>query len=157
NTTNLAGGMNDATFINDPGYGIEFFASGAGSPFVIGRRSVLVNANVFNNFGDFAPINGTGANTRQALSDGVPYTVTDTIERLTATSQRIAVEVTGGSLTNLNYAAVETASSPNTSFDYFAFRVTGPAFATKLAFSRLLVQYAPAAPLITSQPQPSSL
>ena len=50
NTTNLAGGMNDATFINDTGYGLDYYASGAGSPFVIGRRAVLSNANVFKQF-----------------------------------------------------------------------------------------------------------
>jgi len=32
NTTNLAGGQNDATFIGDTGYGLDFFASGTGSP-----------------------------------------------------------------------------------------------------------------------------
>ena len=61
NTTNLGGGQNDATFINDPGYGLDFYASGGGNPFVLGRRAVLSNANVFNNFGDFSTIAGSGA------------------------------------------------------------------------------------------------
>ncbi|MBI1764600.1 MAG: hypothetical protein HYR56_24520, partial [Acidobacteria bacterium] len=59
NTTNLTGGQNDATFINDPCYGLQYYASGTGGPFVLGRRTVLSNANVFNNFGDFATVNGT--------------------------------------------------------------------------------------------------
>src|SRR5580704_5189780 len=39
NTTNLTGGQNDSTFINDTGYALDFYASGAGSAFVIGRRT----------------------------------------------------------------------------------------------------------------------
>ncbi len=38
NTTNLTGGQNDATFAGDTGYGLDFFASGTGNPFVFGRR-----------------------------------------------------------------------------------------------------------------------
>ncbi len=49
NTANLAGGMNDSTFIGDTGYGLDFYASGVGSPFVLGRRATLSSANVFNN------------------------------------------------------------------------------------------------------------
>ena len=44
NTTNLAGGQNDATFIGDTGYGLDFYPSGTGSPFVFGLRAVLSNA-----------------------------------------------------------------------------------------------------------------
>src|SRR5262249_24755849 len=98
NTTNLTGGQNDANVIGDTGYGLDFVASGAGSPFVIGRRAVLSNANVFNSFGDFTPIPGSGADTRQALTDGVPYILTYTIERLSPTDTRISTSVTGGTL-----------------------------------------------------------
>ncbi len=157
NTANLTGGMNDATFINDTGYGLDYFASGAGSPFVIGRRAVLNGANVFNNFGDFSPITGSGASARQALQDNTPYTLTYTIERLTETSTRISTSVTGGSLSGLSYSAVENSPAPNTSFDYFAFRIGGTNFANQVTFTELLVDYAPAAPTITSQPQPSAL
>ena len=157
NTANLGGGMNDATFINDPGYGLDYFASGPGSPFVIGRRAVLSNANVFNNFGDFATINGSGATERQPLKDGVAYTLTYTIERLTGNSTRITTSVTGAGLTALGYSATENSPTPQTSFDYFAFRISGTAFSNKITFSELLVQYIPAPPVISSQPQQSRL
>jgi hypothetical protein len=157
NTTNLSGGMNDSTFINDTGYGLDFYASGTGNPFVIGRRAVLSNANVFNNFGDFAPITGSGATDRQALVDDTPYTLTYTIERKTDTDTLISTAVTGGTLSGLNYSAVESSPTPNTSFDYFAFRIGGTNFTSKITFTELMVQYFPAAPVITSQPQPSSL
>ncbi len=157
NSTNLTGGQNDSTFINDTGYGLDFFASASGNAFVLGRRTVLSNANVFNNFGDFTAIPGTGADDRQPLADDTPYTLTYTIERLTATSTRLSVAVTGGGLFPLNYSAIETNPSPNTSFDYFAFRIGGTNFTSKITFTRLLVEYSPAPPVITSQPQPSSL
>jgi hypothetical protein len=157
NTTNLGGGQNDATFVNDPGYGLQFNASGSGSPFVLGRRAVLGNANVFNNFGDFSTISGSGASERQRLADGTPYTLTYSIERLTATSTRLSAAVTGGALQDLTYTGLESSTTPVSAFDYFAFRVGGTNFASKLTFSRLLVQYLPAPPVIASQPQPSAL
>jgi hypothetical protein len=158
NTANLTGGQNDATFINDPGYGLQFLASGtASTPFVIGRRTVLSSANVFNSFGDFTPIPGTGATARQTLADNTAYTLTYTIERLTSTDTRISTAVTGGALSDLNFTSLETSASPNASFDYFAFRIAGTNFASKVTFSELLVEYAPAPPVITSQPQPASL
>lgn len=157
NTTNLSGGMNDSTFVGDPGYGLDFYASGAGNPFVLGRRTVLSSANVFNSFGDFATIPGSGAMSRQPLSDGTPYTLTYSIERLRQTETRLSATVTGGNLDGLTYSGVESAATPATSFDYFAFRIGGTSFASKIAFTRLLVEYLPAAPIIVSQPQPSSL
>jgi pectin methylesterase-like acyl-CoA thioesterase len=157
NTTNLNGGQNDATFGGDTGYALDYFASGTGNPFVIARRTVLSTANVFNSFGDFSPITGTGATDRQALVDNTPYTLNYTIERLSATDTRISTSVTGGSLSNLAYSAVESTATPNTSFDYFAFRMGGTNFTNKITFTELRVAYLPAAPLITSQPQPASL
>lgn len=157
NTGNLTGGMNDSTFVGDTGYGLDYYASGSGSPFVIGTRSVLTNANVFNSFGDFQTIAGTGASARQPLVDGTPYTLTYTIQRLTATNTQIGVSVTGGALSGLNYTATESSATPNTAFDYFAFRIGGTNFSTGVSFTELLVKYTPAAPTITSQPQPSAL
>ena len=157
NTANLTGGQNDATFINDPGYGMQFFPSGTGAPFVIGRRANLTGANPFNNFGDFSTIPGSGATARQTLANNTPYTLTYTIERISATDTRITAAVTGGALSNLSFTAVESSSSPNTTFDYFAFRIAGSSFASGISFTRLLVDYSPAPPVITSQPQPSSL
>jgi hypothetical protein len=91
------------------------------------------------------------------LTDNTPYKLTYTIERLTATDTRIAAVVMGGALSPLNYSAVETTSTPNTSFDYFAFRIGGTNFTNQITFTELLVEYTPAPPVITSQPQPSSL
>jgi hypothetical protein len=157
NTTNLTGGMNDATFAGDTGYGLDYFASGTGNPFVIARRTVLSSANVFNSFGDFTPINGTGATARQALVDNTSYTLSYTIQRLTETDTSISTAVTGGALSGLSYSAVESSPTPNTSFDYFAFRVGGTNFTRQITFTELKVKYTPAAPTIVSQAQPSSL
>ncbi len=157
NTTNLAGGMNDATFIGDTGYGLDYYASGTGSPFVIGRHTVFTNANLFNNFGDFATINGTGATDRQTIVDGVKYTLTYTIQRTSATNTSITASLTGGAISGLTYTAVENSPSPATTFDYFAFRIGGTNFSNALSFYDLAVSYIPSAPVITSQPQPSKL
>ena len=157
NTTNLAGGQNDATFIGDTGYGLQYYGSGNGRPFVLGRRALLTGGNIFNNFGDFAVINGTGADTRQPLVDGTAYTLSYTIERTSETNTRLVSAVTGGTLNGLDYSGIESTATPATTFDYFAFRIGGTNFTRKITFSRLLVEYQPAAPVITSQPQPNSL
>lgn len=159
NTTNLTAGMNDATFINDMGYGLQYFASGTGSPFVIGRRALLTGGNIFNSFADFAPIStgASGATLRQPLENNVPYTLNYTITRLTANETQIETSVTGGNLNGLAYKVVESSNAPQTTFDYFAFRIAGPAFATKLTLTRLLVDFTPQPPVITSQPQPANL
>ncbi|MBI1763696.1 MAG: immunoglobulin domain-containing protein, partial [Acidobacteria bacterium] len=135
------------------------YASGAGNPFVIGRRALLTGGNIFNNFGDFATIStGTsGATARQPLENNVPYTLSYTITRVSANETQIEAAVTGGALNGLTYKVVESSIAPQTTFDYFAFRIAGPTFATKLTFTRLLVDYTPQPPVITSQPQPSTL
>ena len=161
NANNLTGGMNDATFANDTGYALQFVPSGTGSPFVIYRRkdaAQLTSANnPFNTLGDFIAIPGTGATTRQTLVNSTSYTLTYTIERLTATDTKISVSVTGGTLANLNYTATESSQSPLTAFDYFGFRVGGNSFAQKITFTNWRVDYTPSLPVITSQPQPSNL
>ena len=148
NATNLGGGQNDATFVNDTGYGMQFYASGTGSPFVLGRRAVLTGANPFNSFGDFATIAGTGATQRQALANDTPYTLTYSIERLTETSVLLSADVTGGELAGLSYSGIENSPEPNTAFDYFTFRIGGSAFARQVAFTGILVEYIPAPPVI---------
>ncbi|NOT59917.1 MAG: hypothetical protein HOP19_06790, partial [Acidobacteria bacterium] len=127
NTANLTAGMNDATFINDTGYGLQYYASGTGSPFVVGRRALLTGANPFNNFGDFATIStgASGATARQALMNDVPYTLSYAITRLTANETQIEASVTGGALDNLNYQVIDSSIAPQTTFDYFAFRIAG--------------------------------
>ncbi|HYP54602.1 MAG TPA: immunoglobulin domain-containing protein, partial [Pyrinomonadaceae bacterium] len=157
NANDLTGGQNDATFAGDPGYALGYFASGTGSPFVIYRRTNLNVNNVFNTFGDFTAISGTGATARQPLTNATPYTLSYTIERLTATDTKISVSVTGGSLNNLSYTATESSATPNTAFDYFAFRIGGANFAQKIAYTNWKVEHTPALPVITSQPQPTNL
>jgi pectin methylesterase-like acyl-CoA thioesterase len=157
NANDLTGGQNDATFSGDPGYALGFAPSGTGAPFTIYRRTNLNVNNVFNTFGDFTALPGTGATARQTLANGVPYTLTYTIERLSATDTRISVAVTGGALNNLNYTSVESSATPNTAFDYFAFRVGGANFAQKIQYTNWKVEHTPSLPVITSQPQPTNL
>ncbi len=79
NTGNLSGGQNDATFAGDPGYGLQFCPSGSGAPFVLARRTALAGANVFNNFGDFTPLPGSGSSALNipavSLADAGAYAV----------------------------------------------------------------------------------
>ena len=36
---------------------------------------------------------------------------------------------------DLNYSALESSATPNTSFDYFAFRIGGTNFTSKISFT----------------------
>ncbi len=157
NANNLTGGMNDATFSGDPGYALQFVPSGSGAPFTIYRRTTLSSNNPFNTIADFTAIPGTGATVRQTLASETLYTLSYSIERLTATDTRISVSVIGGTLANLNFSSVESSQSPNTAFDYFGFRIANNSFAQKIKFTNWLIDYTPATPVITSQPQPSNL
>ena len=162
NTANLTGGQNNAAFGDDTGYGAQFFGSGTGSPFILYRRDVSnpVTTNIFNSMGagtGWASLSGAGASARQTLANATPYTFTYTVERLSATDNRVTIAVTGGTLSGLTYAATESGPNPNTTFDWFTFRVAGTNFATRMAFSRLAVEYTPSLPAITAQPQPSNL
>src|SRR6185369_12830556 len=89
--------------------------------------------------------------------NATPYALNYTIERLTAADPKISVAVTGGTLSNLNVTSTETSATPNTAFDYFGFRVANNTFAQKIQFTNWLVDYTPGLPVITSQPQPTSL
>lgn len=158
NTANTTGGLNSPVFTDDTGYATSFFPSGTGNPFVPYRRTTVPGeTGILNSFANFSALPGSGATTRQTLTNGTPYTFTFTVERLSATDTRLTVSVTGGTLSNLNYTAIESAAVPNTTFDMFAFRIGGSNFATQLTFSQLMVNYTPAAPSITTQPQPAIL
>ncbi len=157
NTANLTGGMNQATFVGDTGYGLEFVPSGNGAPFVISRRTTLTSGNPFNTAADFTAIPGTGATVRQTLASDTLYRLTYSIERLSATDTKISVSVTGGTLSNLNFTSVESSQSPNTAFDYFGFRIANNAIAQKIKFTNWLIDFTAAVPVITSQPQPNNL
>ena len=154
NTNNLTGGMNETSFVNDPGYALDFFPSGTGTPFSILRRTNLTQGNVFNAIGDFTAIPGSGATARQTLANNIAYTLTYSIERLSASDTKISVAVTGGALSNLNFTSVESSATPNTAFDYFAFRIANNTFAQQIKFTNWLIDYTAALPVITSQPQP---
>ena len=160
NTDDLGGGQNDATFAGDTGYGVQFYPSGTGSAFVIGRRLAAPASpnNPFNGFvpGDFANISGEPSPARQTLTNNIPYTLTYSVERLTETQTRISVSVVGGTLSNLNYSVVEDSPTPATTFDYFTYRIGGTAFASSVKFTKIQVEYSPAVPIITTQPAPSS-
>lgn len=160
--TDLTGGQNATTFGDDTGYAAQYFASGLGSPFVLYRRDVTTptpTTNIFNTMattGGFQPITGTGATARQALSNATPYVFTYTVSRLSATQTQVTIGVTGGTLSGLNYTAIETSTTPYNTFDTFHFRIGGNGFATKLSFQRLKVEYTPSAPQITTQPGPTT-
>ena len=159
--TDPTGGNSDAAFGDDTGYAAQFVASPAGSatPFVLYRRdlaSPVIN-NIFNTFGagsGFTVIPGTGATVRQALTSATPYTLSYTVTRLTATQTQVSISVTGGALSGLNFTSTETSATPYTAFDWFDFRIPGSNFATKVKFTRIKVDYLPAAPVITTPPSP---
>ena len=157
NTANTTGGLNSSAFTDDTGYGLQFYPSGTGNPFALYRRTTIPGATgILNAFTDFTPISGSGATARQTLQNDTPYTLTMTVERLNATSNRVSVSVTGGTLSNLSYSATDTSGS-NTAFDWFGFRLAGPTFATRMGFTNWRADYTPAAPVITAQPQPANL
>ncbi len=160
-TTDLTGGQNSAAFGDDTGYACQFYGSGSGSPFVLYRRDVVTPTaitNIFNSFtaAGFTNLGGTGATARQALVAATPYTFAYTVSRTTATTTQITVNVTGGSLSGLNFTTTETSATPYTNFDWFTMRIGGTNFAQRMTFTRFLIDYTPAAPTITTNPSPSS-
>lgn len=159
--TDLTGGQNAAAFGDDVGYACQFYGSGTGSPFVLYRRDVVSPTpitNIFNSFtsAGFTNLGGTGATARQTLVAATPYTFSYTVSRTSATTTQITVNVTGGSLSGLNFTTTETSATPYTSFDWFTMRIAGTNFAQRMTFTRFLVDYTPAAPVITTHPSPLS-
>jgi len=79
--------------------------------------------------------------------------MTYTITRLSATQTRLAAAITGGTLTsNYNFATTETSPTPETTFDYFGWRVASSNFAGAITFKNLFVNLGLAPPAITTQP-----
>src|SRR5215204_678158 len=100
NTANLTGGQNNAVFGDDTGYGAQFFGSGSGAPFILYRRDVTSPAitNIFNSMGagtGWSALSGAGATARQTLANVTPYTFTYSVERVSATENRVTIGVTG--------------------------------------------------------------
>lgn len=160
--TDLTGGNSATEFGDDTGYALQFNSASAGSnPFVLYRRDVVSPTpitNIFNSFSSagFTAIPGSGATTRQLFADATPYTLTYTITRQSATQTQITASVAGGAFAGQTYTATETSATPYTAFDWFDFRVAGTNFAQKVKFTRLKVDYTPAAPVINVQPAPIS-
>lgn len=155
NTGDLTGGMNQATFIGDPGYGLQYFASGSGSAFNIARRTNLTGGNIFNSFADFVSLPaapGSVNPSRTNLEANTAYTLEWTVHRISAAETRVSVSIAG-----LTFNTTDTGIDLPDQFDYFGFRVIGPAFAQRIAFSRIRVDYDPAPPVFTLQPQPGRL
>lgn len=158
NTNNLTGGHNDATFADDVGYSVQFFPSGAGSPFVLGKRNLATAGsigglnNMFNNMAEFDALAGSGSGTRQTLGNGTPYTLTYSVYRSTDTTNVITATMTGGALVQ-PYSWTATDSTATVfSFDQMVYRIGGVSFATGITFTDLSAQVTPAIPVITAQP-----
>lgn len=158
-TVDLTGGMNHVSFTGDTGYGLQFYPSGTGQAFNLGRRANLETGNIFNTFADFTTLTAraTPNPNRATLAENTPYTLHVLLERLSETETRMTAHVEGGTLDGLQQSAVDTGAALPSAFDSFAFRVTGPAFAQRIAFTRITVDYLPAPPVITLQPQPARL
>ncbi|MBS1826302.1 MAG: Ig-like domain-containing protein [Acidobacteria bacterium] len=157
-TANLTGGMNSGVFSDDTGYGAALFASGAGTPYRVYRRSTIPGQpNIFLSFDDFTEIAGSGPNARVTLDDNTPYTLRYAVERLSEDRTRLTVTLEGAGLENYSYSAVETSANPNTAFDWFGLRIISNAFSSGFTFTRFFVAYLPAPPVITTQPSPRSL
>ncbi|HEX8398526.1 MAG TPA: pectinesterase family protein [Pyrinomonadaceae bacterium] len=157
NTGDLTGGMSENSFSGDTGYALQYNTGGTNSnAFTMWRRNILTATNVFSAGGDFTAISGTSPSpARQNLVSDTAYTLTYRIERLSATNTRLSVSVTDGASYNLNYSVVEASQTPGTTFDYFAFRVPA-GYAQAIKFTRLKIDYSPAAPVINSQPSPTN-
>ena len=163
NTANLTGGINSPTFADDTGYAARLAGTtGTGNPFTLfhrvapGASDPLINATTPLPSSEYIEIPGTSATPRQALTNDVPYTLTYQIERVTDTDTRLTVSLIGGSV-NLSTTGTETSTTPHTTFDWFGMRIPGTNFATGITFTEWFANYTPAAPVIVSQPQPSTI
>ncbi|PTY08330.1 hypothetical protein DB347_01735 [Opitutaceae bacterium EW11] len=158
NTNNLTGGHNDATFADDVGYSLQFFPSGTGSPFVMGKRNLTTAAsigglnNMFNNMAEFDALAGSGSTTRQTLSSGVPYTLTYSVYRQSDTATVLAATVSGGTLAAPYSWTATDSTAPVAAFDQLVYRIAGVSFATGVTFTDVNVQLSPALPVFTAQP-----
>jgi pectin methylesterase-like acyl-CoA thioesterase len=162
-TANTTGGLNSPTFTDDTGYGTRLAGTAASGtpPFTVHRRTTPSATDPLSNIisttvAEWSAVTVTGGSPRAALVNGMPYTFTFTVERVSAADTRITVRLTDGASLNLSSTATETSQTPATTFDWFGFRVpTG--FASDVKFTQWSADYTPAAPVITAQPQPSNL
>jgi pectate lyase/pectin methylesterase-like acyl-CoA thioesterase len=150
------GGTSNAVYIGDTGYGLFTSISTAGatsgSAFTLNRRTTLTSNNIFNTGADFTTI-GAGGGPARAFADNTDYTLTYSITRLSATQTRLAASITGGALGDTyNFSTTETSATPETTFDYFGWRVGSSNFAASITFKNLSVTLGLTPPVITMQP-----
>ncbi len=147
---------NRTSFVNDSGYGFFFSwmtSGGSSNPFAINRRTTLTSTNLFSASTDFTQIGSTGGGTYQNLANSTDYTFTYTVFRQSSTSTVLTNSLSGGSISgNYSNSATESSSTPNTAFDFLAFRWAKMAFATTITVKSLEVDYTPAIPVISAQP-----
>ncbi|HEX8291953.1 MAG TPA: pectinesterase family protein [Pyrinomonadaceae bacterium] len=161
-TANTTGGINSPSFTDDPGYATRLSGTTGGTPpFTVHRRSTPTATDPLANLtsttvAEYTALTVTGGSARAPLANGTPYTFTLAVERTGATETKVTVTMTDGGSFNLSTTATETSASPATTFDWFGFRVPN-GFASDVNFTQWSADYTPAAPVITSQPQPSNL
>jgi pectate lyase/pectin methylesterase-like acyl-CoA thioesterase len=147
-------GTSNAAYVGDTGYGLftSISTAGGGTAFTLNRRTMLSSNNIFNTGADFTTI-GSGGGTAQPFADNTDYVLTYTLARLSPTETGIAASITGGTLgDSYNFATIETSPSPDTTFDYFGWRVASSNFAASITFKQLLVLQTLLPPAITAQP-----
>jgi pectate lyase/pectin methylesterase-like acyl-CoA thioesterase len=150
------GNTSNAVYIGDTGYGLFTSISTAGatsgSAFTLNRRTTITTNNIFNTGADFTTI-GAGGGPARAFADNTDYTLTYSITRLSATQTRLAASITGGALGDAyNFSTVETSATPETTFDYFGWRVGSSNFAASVTFKNLSVTLGLTPPAIATQP-----
>ena len=148
------GGTSNAVYVGDTGYGLFTSIStvGSGTAFTLNRRTTLSSNNIFNTGADFTTI-GSGGGTARSFADNTDYVLTYSITRLSATQTRLAASITGGTLGDTyNFSTTETSATPETTFDYFGWRVSSANFAASITFKNLSVILGLVPPAITTQP-----
>jgi pectin methylesterase-like acyl-CoA thioesterase len=162
-TANTTGGINSPSFADDPGYATRLAGTAASAtpPFTVHRRvspsatDPLANV-ISTTVAEYTALTVTGGSGRAPLANGVPYTFSFQVERVSATDTKVTVTLTDGGSFTLSSTATETSQTPATTFDWFGFRVPN-GFASDVNFTEWAADYTPAAPVITAQPQPSNL
>src|SRR5262249_31751753 len=131
---------------------ISTAASISGSAFTLNRRTTLTSNNIFNAGGDFTTI-GAGGGPAQAFANDTDYMLTYSITRLSATQTRLSASITGGAFgVAYNSPPPETTATPETTFDYFGWRVQSSNFAASITFKNLSVTLGLTPPTIATQP-----
>ena len=144
----------NAANIGDTGYALftSFSTAASGTTaFDLRRRTTTTSNNIFNTNTDFTSV-GAGGGGSQAFANSTDYVLTYTITRLSATQTRLTASITGGTLTNYSFSTTETSPTPETTFDYFGWRVASSNFASAITFKNLSVNLGLAQPAITTQP-----